>query len=391
MAPAMAADNAINWSEPIPLALGYYNGLLADHNDVFHAVSSGGPLAGSPGSYTLSQNLESNFCSFCADVIYRRSVDGRNWTVPANLTNSHKGADKVEIWESQSQRIYINWDSGFDWYVGRGAPEDVRLIYSDDGGETWSDPVIISDADNQFQNPMQGQFTELGDGSLLAVWRFSTGPDQSIYSQLSNDAGLTWTEPEAIPGVLARDTNETPLDDYELVTDKLGNAHLFAVVNTTYAERSSLVEIEFRQGQWRPEQIVYEASPERVPEWPQAKIGPQNDIHLTWFVRVRSVQTPPAVKPGDVPLEVYYAHRSGTMPEQPTQAFSPTQTPLPTIAIAAPLEPTATPYPTVVPGGDANVAPTTSDIYASRTVLLAVAVSALFCAGVAIAYRFGRR
>src|SRR5262249_23037637 len=124
------------------------------------------------------------------------------------------------------------------------------------------------------------------DGSLLAVWRYNTDADRNIYYQLSNDVGKTWTAPKAIPGIVAQLTNDAILDDYNMITDKIGAVHLFAVGQPDLAStgNAALYDVVYRQGVWvTPQRVFY--SNEMRPEWPKAVVGPQNDIHLTWFIR----------------------------------------------------------------------------------------------------------
>lgn len=388
------ATSAANWNERQVLAGGYYLDMVVDSDNVFHIVTSGRALTGSEVAEDADANQETEVCIGCADLIYRRSVDrGRNWSVPFNLTdNKRNGADKPDLWIGPSGRLYANWDVGFDWYAGRGRPEGVAMRYSDDGGVTWSDSVILlGHEENPFQKPMQGAFTELGSGTLMAVWRYSSGADASIYYQLSEDVGLNWTDPEPVPRITARHISETGLDDYELLTDHLGNAHLFAVANMPQAPTSSLIHMEYRQGNWRPGQIVFERVDNVCAEWPKAAVGPQNDIHLTWFTRSdpSRVEELNGCESTTANLDVYYAYRTATMPERMVQAFEATAVPPPTAVAVIQFDPTPTPYPTVEPI-ERLLVPTTSDVYAAQTLLAAVGVCVLFCGAVFAAHRFLR-
>jgi hypothetical protein len=250
-------------------------------------------------------------------------------------------------YEGPSGRIYIDWDEGYDWYVGRGNARDVRMIYSEDNGVTWSEPIVFA-GESQTHKPIQIASAELLNGVLLVVWRYNSHASR-IYYQISEDVGQTWSQPQPVPGLKARDLNDTPLDDYELITDNLGVGHLFVVGRAeTDSDTTppSLFHVEFRQGQWRRPVMVYRGDSANMPEWPKADIGPQNDIHLTWFIRHDSLQSS---GPSTSRLQVYYSYRKPTQPLQPTLAFEPTTTPYPTSTPDYAPAPTLTPFPTAQP------------------------------------------
>lgn len=379
------------WAEPNPLnPQGYYMDFIADDQDNLHFVYSGRVL-GATTTEDQSEGAESNPCLNCADLFYMRSDNqGKSWSRPYPLSiEATTGSDRVDIYQTPTGRIYIDWDEGLDWYSGRGNAQDVRIVYSDDYGLTWSDPIILDGGDFLDRSPIQIATTEMHNGDIMAVWRYDTSIDNRIYYQLSSDSGLTWTEPAIIEGIYARNLNETPLDDYQLVTDLLGTVHLFAVgrsspdvlSNSEGTDPTSLFHIEYRQGNWRNPQLVMVgrhrgdtmADPTGIgPEWPKAEVGPLNDIHLSWFVRHLNPDG------SDRGLEVFYAYRSGNTLQQPLPTFVPTAQPEPTQM--AVFVPTLTPYPTVEPVTNTNVR-VTSDQYAIQTVLSGLFVSVLVCAG----------
>ena len=368
----------LGWRAPQKLDSGYYVALLADDQDTLHAISSvQGVNLQTQQALGEVVNLENEPCAFCADLIYRRSTDrGHTWSQPVNLSNTLSGSEKPNLWQGPSGRLYLIWDEGYDWYVGRGERDSVRLVYSSDRGLTWSDPVVL---DGGGAGPFMGAGAELADGSLLVVWRKSSSDgDRSIYYQRSADLGLSWSEPQAVPKIVANLVAESVLDDFELVLDDTGVAHLFAV--GYMAENPDpvpgLYHLEFRQGGWRSPTTVYYDPAIRRPEWPRAVIGPQNDIHLTWFIRFGE-----RLIAGESGLEVMYSYRSPTLPDRPTQAFRPTAAPPPTAVAAQRFEPTLTPFPTVEPIAQQVNVRTTSDLYAIQTLLAAVFVGLVLCGG----------
>jgi hypothetical protein len=387
-APIAASATTSSWSPPVNISgQGYYVDMIADTNDVLHLVYSG---AG--GEAAAVQPLEGAPCSLCYNLYYRRSTDGgATWSQPYPVSiEPDSGSDRPSIIQGSSGRLYIFWDEGVDWYVSRGQPKDVRLVYSNDGGLTWSDSIILNGSDDLELRPIQITLTELRDGTLLAVWRYATDRDRHIYYQLSSDLGITWTDPTPIPRVFTRSMNDTPLDDYEIITDQRGVAHLFLVgqADESSVSNPSLYHLQYRQNDWRVRQTIFYSSQER-PEWPQAALGPQGDIHLTWFVRglAEGITSFTSATAG---LKVYYSYRAPISPDQPTQAFNPTRVPQPTATPFQRLEPTLTAFPTTEPV-EFLVSMTTSDNQAAQTLLGGLFATGIFCLGVVLFYRFGFR
>ncbi len=391
-APVGEAINAVDWSPPNQvIGFGYYLDMIADRDDTLHLVLSG--RADSPntnGQGSAEMFAEGAKCFLCEDLFYRRSTDGgQTWSdlVPISI-EIDSGSDRPKIQQGASGRLYITWDEGRDWYTGGGQPIDVRMAYSDDQGLTWSKPIIFDGGALADRKPIEGTTTELRDGSLMMVWRYSSNDDRNIYFQMSSDVGKTWTDPTPVPGILARDVNVSSLDHFDLITDRLGIVHLFTVGQTSLdlKRNDQLYDVTYVPSSkyWVEPQRIYYSADER-PEWPEAVVGPSNDIHLVWFNR--------GVIPGSTCntciLKVYYSYLPGNMVAEPTRAFRPTQTPLPTATVFVNIEPTTTPFPTLM-GVEPTLTVTTLDNYVAQTLLGGMFVSALFCGAVLLFIRLRR-
>jgi hypothetical protein len=391
-APVSDATDARNWSAQNQVGgTGYYLDMIGDRDDTLHLVLSGSndfSATGTTGSAEVF--AEGAKCFLCFDLFYRRSTDdGKTWSdvVPISL-EADSGSDRPKIQQGPSGRLYITWDEGLDWYVGKGQPIDVRMVYSEDQGLTWSKPIILDGGGLTDRKPIEGSLTELRDGSLMMVWRYSGFADRNIYYQLSADLGKTWTLPSPIPGIFARDFNTSSLDHYELITDRLGIVHLFAVgeVNLDVVRTEQLYEITYVPSSkyWVEPKRIYYSADER-PEWPEAVVGPANDIHIIWFNR--------GIIPGSTCntciLKVYYSYLPGNMAVEPTRAFLPTSTPLPTATVFQNFEPTSTPFPTLE-GVSNTLDVTTQDNYVSQSLLGGMFIAALFCGAVFLFIRIRR-
>jgi hypothetical protein len=388
-APARAATMANNWTKPATISpLGYYMSMIIDRHDVLHVVYSG--ESGVPRTDNSLESIEASPCALCYDLFYRRSADGgKTWgqVKPISL-DKNVGKDRINIFEGASGRLYITWELGLDWYHGRGHAQDVRIVYSDDGGDTWSKPMILDGGGYPDRKPIQLSVTEINNGSLMAVWRYDVDLDRNIYFQLFDNVEKKWTAPQPVPGIVARGINETPLDSYDLITDQVGSVHLFAVAQPDAATKTTpgLYQLEYRQGIWlSSRRVLY--SPEMCPEWPRAVVGPENDLHLTWFIRGLKDNSGCPPKDATGILKVYYSHFPGNIPSAAVPTFIPTDTPTPTATVFQKLEATNTPFPTIAPLKTDFYIPT-RDIYAIQTVLGGLLASAFLCVGVFVGYRF---
>ncbi len=400
-APAERAESAQDWvtlAQVNPNA--YYLDMVIDRNNVIHTVSSEqainlrivdiGNLTTDPN--TLREHLP---CAFCGDILYRRSTDGGDtWSSPINLSNTLTGSERMDIFEGHQGRLYVAWSEGTDWYANDGTSLDGRFVYSDDGGLTWSDPIILTGAEDSVIPITQFALTEMRDGSLLAVWRYDYPPggDYAIYYQTSSDEGVTWTTPERVPYIVSDFRYTSRLDRYELVTDMAGVVHLFAVgyedaaASDPLAGRASLYQLEFRQGEWVLPRRVYTGF---QPEWPTVAVGPRNELHLSWFIRPGLDLNPPQATYN---LQVLYSYYPPTLPDNPMMvAFAPTVTPVPRPTDPPQFVPTATAYPLLEPlETNVNIG-ANQDLYAIETLLGSVLAVGILCAGVLFIFGFRPR
>lgn len=329
-APWDQAAIASAWSEPRTIADGYYNGIAIDSKGWLHAIWTGGFDENEGG-----------------DLFYRRSTDGGlTWERPVNVSDLVDGEDKPQIKVDSFDRVHIFWDHGFDWYVGRGKPQIGLYRRSDDGGATWSEPVTFGLPDDQIQ---QTTVAATRAGGLLAVYRSAT--TSNVYFQYSPD-GVAWSRPARVPGVVARNLNDPPLDIYSLAVDSVDNVHLLMNGYTPddLDGPPRLMHLTWNGSVWSSPVVVMQTEHDR-PEWPRLLISGGNQLHAVWFTR-NELYDPQTNK--DVPdRQVWYSTRTlntpvvtglplftpvPTTPEAPTPtpAAAPTPTPLDPVAAQAP-------------------------------------------------------
>lgn len=393
-APSNVADDAWQWINQVTLSSdsSYYLDLLVDSNDIIHTVSS----VQSTNLKKLNLEIEGNVsselleeypCLFCSDLIYRRSADGgRTWSSFVNLSDTFEGSERQDIFEGADGRIYISWSEGFDWVINDGQSVDVRFVYSDDQGLTWSEPIILDGGDAPDKSPTQFELTEFGEGALMGIWRYNQDRDNRIYFQISTDSGQSWAEPQPVPYLLA--TGYNSLDKYELLTDYQGIIHLFAVGYDEATQIGPAVyHMEYRQGRWlRPVRLFYDPDIDQ-PEYIQAEVGPLNDLAVTWFTRKRRTSD----DTGD--LNVYFTRRSGNLASEVLLAeYPPTVTPWIAPTVVPTFEPTATLLPTLASLEESmDVVQRNRDQNATQTLLGAVFAVSILCVGVLVLSGFRPR
>ena len=274
-------------------------------------------------------------CPSCADIFYRRSTDGgRSWSAPVNLSNSFAGSVKPQVRAGTGNSIHVTWEEGEDWYLFEGYPVASMYIHSLDGGYTWDEPVTFS---STLGAPQQITFEVRQEGDVIVVWRI---PEYSqFYYQLSTDNGVTWSEPETIPGVIANAWLPFSLYAYDAATDGAGNVHLL-VLGHLYSLDDDLgvVHLVWNGRRWSAPTLLYSSS--NPPEWPRIAVGAGNQVYATWFTRdERHIEDPDRGR-----YKIWVSYYESDAPQQMADPL-PTPSPTPTLDTTD----SATPTPTVTP------------------------------------------
>ncbi len=135
-------------------------------------------------------------------IVIQKSTDGgKSWNNGAGIgltMDSEKLQDKewigIDFTDSPyKDNIYVSWTE-FDRYASAN-PEDksrIRFSRSTDLGETWSEPIVISDKEGDClddDNTMEGAVPAIGpNGEIFIAW---AGPD-GLYFDKSTDGGKTF-------------------------------------------------------------------------------------------------------------------------------------------------------------------------------------------------------
>jgi hypothetical protein len=271
-------------------------------------------------------------CPECLHVYHRVSDDnGLTWSRPSDITLGTSGAAKPQVLMDTHGSLHLVWEAGRGGDLGQLAdPTTAMYTASDDGGQTWREPIQLASVDAQARNVALGL---TGNGQLVAAW-LGLPEDQIVY-RTSDDGGLTWAESQAIPTAFGGwMVYQGRTDGYSMVTDGAGVVHLLAVGRTSPLQTSlSLLHLTWDGAAWSAPEIVVAMTGD-VPEWPRAAVGLGNELHVVWFVRD---QAHIWGGEGAFRYQVWYANRPLGLPGQKPVVF-PTLTPLGLAAV----EPTAT-------------------------------------------------
>jgi RHS repeat-associated protein len=171
---ARSADNGATWSEPVEI-VGTGSGIFPR----MAIDNSGGVNQGSVYLVYVADNDGDG-----ADIAFQRSNDGgRTFSAPV-LLNSSPGSDRVQWipWvtvDRDTGRVHVSY---FDQDVARsGDLTGTAHLFSDDGGRTWTKPVMLSERPFHAGNTAPGDYNQAvaQNGELYAVWAGGPGFDPS--------------------------------------------------------------------------------------------------------------------------------------------------------------------------------------------------------------------
>lgn len=316
------AWSARNWSPAAVIGESYYNELAIGGDGTIHAVFNEVGLDG-PEQTNRSSEIQ-----------YRRSTDnGSTWSRRINVSRIQGAEERPQIAVDGNGRVHTVWDHGSDWYIGVYAPEYVVYSRSDDNGSSWQNQVKFGVAGESALQVSLGLSLE---GNPLVVYR--SGVNDNIYYQNSPDGGNTWSPPEQIPYVRARDARESQLDRYSMATDSANRIHLLMAgfVQESKSARPQLLHLIWDGQSWSQPEVVMAGI--NYPLWPKLVVAAGNQLHATWFTYSQLSDW------GDT--EIWYSNRMLNSPQiESSQPLISTPQPAPTDIHSLELNPSAPPKP----------------------------------------------
>jgi len=214
----LSTDGGMTWQAPTRLS-GALDALEVSLSNV-RIIADGGRRL-----HVIWQTNEAE--GFGQGIYYTRSVDeGRTWAVPTQMAYKDPGEYGVtfpsiaSVGESELHLIYVDGP----WHIGR------YHRISQDGGETWSEPVhVFADFEGINGYPI---FLVDGNGGLHLVitWRTRTQIGGTYYARW---LGTTWSPMElAVP-----ETDQWPGAHWTAATMRLGN-EIHVLFNTNFSDKA---------------------------------------------------------------------------------------------------------------------------------------------------------
>lgn len=146
-------------------------------------------------------------------VLYTRSNDnGNNWTEPKIISDGYYGyRPSIDIDHKNPMNVHVVYSG----YLFEGENRKIRYLKSQDGGNTWMPSILVSDSNDYFLTP-----DIIVDRSGNPHIVFVNGTKYLIQYNYSPDGGIMWlSEPENVntgvewstySPIISLDTNENP-------------------------------------------------------------------------------------------------------------------------------------------------------------------------------------
>lgn len=333
-APVQTVNDANTWLKKRQMnstSLAYFSRMAEDSQGRLHMV------------YT--EDLPTAECLICYHLMYRNSDNrGLEWTTEADISVIPTGAAKPQILVDNKDNIHVIWEAGRGGTLGQLTdPTNVMYTVSYNRGESWSTPIEIRAPDSERgKNPAIGMD---GNGNLIIVWW--SLPEDMIYYQVSLDNGLSWLQPQKLPGVVGLwAILQTRLDTYSMATDSAGHLHLVLVARTSLTDTNfRILHLTWDGTAWSsPETIIsYDGD---VPEWPRVAFSNGNQMNVVWYLRPEDFLW--TASPDY--YQIWYTHARVDAPYIAPRPYPELPTATPEIPTVTPTDELVdTPYPTLPP------------------------------------------
>ncbi len=120
---------------------------------------------------------------------------GNSWTEPVIVSSEDESnlAD-YPVLAADSDTLYVAW-TDYGNYDGDGVSDyDVIFKSSGDGGSSWSQPIVISDDTATSSSSYLFPTLAAGSGLVYVAWQNYNGSDYSHQLRFSDDQGAAWSD-----------------------------------------------------------------------------------------------------------------------------------------------------------------------------------------------------
>ncbi len=126
-----------------------------------------------------------------SDIYFIKSTNrGDNWSLPVNITNDDRPQNRIFMKHAYGNTLYLASDDIITFNF-----DEVFLLKTSDGGDTWSTPINITNNSGNSNTPC---IETLGD-HIFFTWSDNSHSapaydNSDIFYKLSYDGGVTWTD-----------------------------------------------------------------------------------------------------------------------------------------------------------------------------------------------------
>lgn len=221
-------------------------------------------------------------------IYYTRSDDGGlSWTIPMliHTAQENRQITRPVIVLDNQDRLHLVWcDELKDGINQRGGT--VYYTRSMDGGFTWDTPIIVDDKNPDYTETYGAgeiDVTTSGDDQVFLTW--AGPPSSQRWYQWSADGGATWFIPKMIAPINA--LNGLGLRNYnegmDMAVDSSGRIHLVT------SGSGHLTHVMWENGSWYEPDILLDY--ETI--WPRIAIRNGNELFVVYSIGADLTQTNP--------------------------------------------------------------------------------------------------
>jgi hypothetical protein len=109
------------------------------------------------------------------------------------------------------------------YYTNIGAPRQLRLLETGDGGDTWAEGPVVYSGDVDYN---ETGYASLGGGAVLAVSRIAGGSGGQLRQFLSTDGGVNWADQGGIPATPGAEASVLVAPSLAVITSESGTVHV---------------------------------------------------------------------------------------------------------------------------------------------------------------------
>lgn len=310
------------------------------------------------GKMDVVWQQELDTCNDCYSIVYEKLGVGNEPDLTYRVLSDTEETpqQRLQILRGTDGTLYVMWDTPSSQETHAG----VALSISTDQGNQWLDePRAVAFSDQDVREPLM-----FLDNANQLVLVYNYGNKDEVYYSISADQGVTWSEPQAIPGLFSN-LQAAATDNFAAAMDTRGITHLISSGRASKPQIvPALYHVAWDGKTWTAPIEIYAS--DLLPENPALVIGNGNELHVSFATRRRSDKEA-------LTSQIWYTHAQTDAPAA-TRVPLPTFTPPPTETSTAepPQSPTRLPSPTPLAPVSPDSATDTAAINTQLPILVGV-------------------